>query len=226
MKRKRESITMRELIFAVGGGVLMLLFLFIDQFTKMITDYLGVHQSKFFLGIICIDITRNPGMAFSWFADKPSIMVMITVLTVFLIIGIGFAYFFLFRKNKPAQICLAIIEAGAIGNLIDRLVLGCVRDFIDVSPLHFGVCNPADFFITFGAVALVFIILFIGPSAVFPLTKKWREEAKRLEEEKKHQKKRNAAEDKHGASAAETYAAEQGNQTEAEGRGERDRVGK
>lgn len=226
MKRKREKITIREAIFAVGGGILMLLFLFVDQFTKMITDYLGVHQSKFFLGIIRIDITRNPGMAFSWFADKPSIMVMITVLTVFLIIAIGFAYLFLFRKNKPAQICLAIIEAGAIGNLIDRLVLGCVRDFIDVSPLHFGVCNPADFFITFGAVALVFVILFIGPSAVFPLTKKWREEAKRLEEEKKHQKQLRAVEDKLVASAVNKYEAEQGNKIEAEKKDERERNGK
>lgn len=223
MKRKREKFTTKEKLFAVGGIILMLLFLFVDQFTKAFTEAnAGEYSSKFFLGIIRIHVVRNPGMAFSWFDDQPTIMVMITILTVFLIVAIGLAYLFVFRKNKPAQISLAVIEAGAIGNLIDRLVLGCVRDFIDVSPLHFGVCNPADFFVTFGAVALVFIILFIGPSALFPLTKKWREEAKRLEAEKKRQKELRQVEEKLVTSAVEKYEAEQGKKGETEEQSKRE----
>jgi len=188
----KKKINLKHAYITAAGVLVMLLLLFVDQFTKMLTDGFAVRQGKYFLGIIRIYYTRNPGMAFSWFDDNPTIMIVITVITVFLIAGIGAIYFTLFKKNTPARMCLAVIEAGAIGNLIDRLVLGCVRDFLDVSPLHFGVCNPADFFITFGAVALVFIIMFIGPSAVFPMRKKWREEAKRLEAEKESHKKKSA----------------------------------
>ena len=82
------------------------------------------------------------------------------------------------------RICLAVVEAGALGNIIDRFCLGYVRDFVDVDPLGFGICNIADFFITGGIVAVLVCILFIGKDAVFPLTKKWREEAKREDEER------------------------------------------
>lgn len=179
---KGKKIDYKALNFIMLSGFIMLALLFVDQITKAVAQALNVHQNTYFLGIICFNFTFNPGMAFSWFADNETIMIVITVLTVFMIVAIAVLYFTLFKHNKPAQICLMIIEAGAIGNLIDRLYFGAVRDFIDVSPLHFGICNPADFFITFGAVALVFIILFIGKSAVFPLTKKWREEARKEHE--------------------------------------------
>ena len=122
-------------------------------------------------------------------------MAIITAFTALLIIGIATLFFTVFRKNTPVRICLMVIEAGAIGNLIDRLYFGSVRDFIDVVRMLFipsYTCNVADIYIVFGAIALVFIILFIGPGAVFPLTKKWRAEAKRLEQEKQekeHKKK-------------------------------------
>ena len=93
-------------------------------------------------------------------------------------------FFTIFRKNLPVRICLAVVEAGALGNIIDRFCLGYVRDFVDVQPVGFGICNIADFFITGGVVAVVICILFIGKDAVFPLTKKWREEAKHEDRER------------------------------------------
>lgn len=200
--KKDFRMTNKQARFAVIAGIVMLLLLFVDQITKAwaaaaakdiagsqaLADN-GVVLSDFFLGIIRIYYDTNPGMAYSLFSDNRTAMVIITILTVFMIIGIALLFFTLFKKNPPAQMCLAVIESGAIGNLIDRLYFGHVRDFLDLNPLHFGVCNPADFCITLGAVALVFIIFFIGPSSMFPLTKKWRKEAKRLEEEKKKKTK-------------------------------------
>ena len=187
--KKRFRMTNKQARFAVISGIVFLLLLFVDQFTKAWAEAGFVRQSDYFLGMIKINYTQNEGMAFSIFSENETAMVIITILTVFMIIGIAALFFTLFKKNPSAQMCLAIIEAGAIGNLIDRLCLNYVRDFLDISPLHFGICNPADFYITLGAVALVFVIFFIGPSSMFPLTKKWREEAKRLEEEKKKDKK-------------------------------------
>lgn len=190
MKGKfKYRMTNKEARYATIGGLVFLLLLFVDQFTKAWAAAAEVHESEYFLGIIKLNFTTNAGMAFSWFSSNDTAMVIITVLTVFMILGIAFLFFTVFKQNPPVQICLAIIESGAVGNLIDRLYFNCVRDFLDITPLHFGVCNPADFCITLGAVALVFMILFIGPSALFPLTEKWRKEAKMLEAERERKKK-------------------------------------
>jgi signal peptidase II len=66
-------------------------------------------------------------------------------------------------------LALAAVLAGAIGNLIDRLWLQSVRDFIDV---HIGsytwlTFNVADIFITVGAIALALLVMF-EPSADQP----------------------------------------------------------
>ncbi len=202
MPKKKFKLTLKQTTVAVWCGLVLLLLLFVDQITKAWAEaaadcppLASVHLTGYFLGIIGLTYSSNNGIAFSMFAGNDVAMVIITVITALMIIGIGVIFFTLFKKNVPAQVCLAVIEAGAIGNLIDRLAcqnefLGhYVRDFIDVSRLGFGICNLADFYITFGAVALVFIILFIGPSSLFPLTKKWREEGKRLEAEKEKKKK-------------------------------------
>ncbi len=163
----------------LGGVFLMFLLVFIDLLTKWLAAATNVSQGEYFLGFIRLQFTTNPGIAFGWAGDNRTIMLVITALTVVLILGIALLYFTVFKRNAPVQYCLAIVEAGAVGNLIDRLCLGHVRDMIDISPLRLGVCNVADFLVCGGAVALVFVMLFIGKHAVFPLTKKWREEGRK-----------------------------------------------
>lgn len=161
--------------FAIAVG-----FVFLDQITKAWAYASQIMQSDYFLGFIRFYYLKggNNGISFGWFGGNTAAMIAITALTVVMIIVIAALFFTIFKKNKPAKIALAVIEAGAVGNLIDRIVLGTVRDFVDVSPLGFGICNIADFCVTFGAVALIFIILFIGPHALFPLKERWREQAK------------------------------------------------
>lgn len=157
------------------GLIIVFALLLVDLVTKALAAAVNVHMD---IGIFGLNYTKNSGIAFSWFSSDAVAMQIITVITCFMAVLIAIAFFSIFKKNKPAQYALCVIEAGALGNLIDRLALGFVRDFVDVSAIGFGVCNIADFCITFGAVALIFIILFIGKGAMLPLTKKWREEAK------------------------------------------------
>ncbi len=178
---------------AVIGGIIMLALLVVDLVSKAWAEANWV-RSNLFLGLVGLNFTRNAGIAFGILSDNPVAMYGVTAVTLLMIAGIGVLFFTLFKKNVPAQICLAVIEAGAIGNLIDRLCLvndfgtHYVRDFIDLTRIGFGICNIADFCITLGAVALVFIIFFIGRSAVFPLTQKWRKEAKKDDKAKSHKK--------------------------------------
>ncbi len=65
------------------------------------------------------------------------------------------------RFRKPEVAAVAAIVGGGIGNLVDRVQLGAVRDFLNVGigPLRTGIFNVADMAITFGGIALILIPL-------------------------------------------------------------------
>ena len=175
-------------MIALVCGLLCTVLLFADLVTKMFAHATMVNQGEFFLDFIRLKYQPNSGMMLSIFDKNPTAMAVITALTVLMILGIVFLFFTVFRQNPPARVALAVIEAGAIGNFVDRVCLGYVRDFLNVRPFLFFpeyTANVADICILFGAIALIFIILFIGKTAAFPLTKKWREQAK--EEEAKRE---------------------------------------
>ena len=167
---------------AIVGGLVMLVLLALDLVLKILAAcFLRGHAAVPVIPhFIELTYTENTGIAWGMFGNTPAVMTVITVLTVVMIGGIAALFFTVFKRNTPARVCLAVIEAGALGNLVDRLCLGYVRDFVDVSSIGFGVCNFADFYITFGAVALLIIILFVGKEAVIPLGK-YRRQAKEEE---------------------------------------------
>ncbi len=73
------------------------------------------------------------------------------------VIIIGFLIFLVFKANLYYQkIFLALIFSGAISNIIDRIRLGCVIDYIDIK--IWPVFNLADVYITIGAILLLFVI--------------------------------------------------------------------
>ena len=141
-------------------------------------------------GWIELTYVENDAVAFGIGSGNATFMTVIMVITPVIAVLFGVLAFTLFKKNLPAQLALGAIGAGAVGNFLDRLFVSdaagtpVVRDFVDLSRFHLNVCNIADFCITLGAVALIVILFFIGPSSAFPLTKKWRKQAKA--EEKKH----------------------------------------
>ena len=186
----------KQIMVALGCALLMCFLLAIDLGSKALAEWYyeayGLNQPSYFLGIVKLTYTRNYDVAYgiiSKFFDynSPEYQVAMEIVrygTVLLAVLIAVMFFTIFRKNLPVRVCLAVVEAGALGNIIDRFCLGYVRDFIDVQPIGFNICNIADFFITGGVVAVVICILFIGKDAVFPLTKKWREEAKQEDKER------------------------------------------
>lgn len=102
---------------------------------------------------------HNTGAAFSMFSHLPP--------WVFVILGVGVAVGILvwLRRNATGQrlvACgLSLILGGALGNVIDRVRLGHVTDFIDfhVGDWHFAAFNVADSAITIGAGLLILDML-------------------------------------------------------------------
>lgn len=131
---------------------------------------------------------HNYGAAFSFLSDTEWGRIFFIVLT-FITLAVMIAAFLLLPERFVGfKTALAMVAAGAFGNLIDRLALGYVRDFVWVNIFgKWACCNFADFWIVFGVIWAIIDILFLNEWAVIPLTKTAREAAKKRElSEKQH----------------------------------------
>lgn len=111
----------------------------------------------------------NTGAAWGIFSGKTIMLIIVSVLMI-----VALFIFAHFTKNKNALFCLSfgLMIGGAIGNLVDRVMLGYVRDFIflDFWP-SFPVFNIADSCLCVGAVLIAIYIIFC--SGVKKENKQW-----------------------------------------------------
>jgi len=99
---------------------------------------------------------ENRGAAFGMLADQRWIFMVLSV------IGIGALLFWMLTDKsltKTMKVILAMIIGGGIGNMIDRVKLGYVVDFIDCRFIDFYVFNVADSFVTVGCFLFVLVIV-------------------------------------------------------------------
>lgn len=152
----------------------MLAVIAFDQITK--TAFTNA-SCAFIEGFIRFDYSENRGMAWGLFNDVQGATI---VLAIFSVIVAGLMVYLLVRYRKLlsgfAMIALSLVIAGALGNIIDRIFLGYVRDFIVTEFMEFPSFNIADSAVTVGGVMIV---------AVFIFTKKGGEMLDRIFEPKK-----------------------------------------
>lgn len=120
-------------------------------------------------GLIHLTFVKNTGAAFSILTGHRWPLVLFTFAVIALIV---FALARHYVSHPFGVFTLAAVVGGAVGNLIDRLRLGYVVDMFEVEFIDFPVFNVADIFLTCGAVALCFYIIFFYS----------KDEAKRLAE--------------------------------------------
>lgn len=126
---------------------------------------------------------RNPGAGFSWLADASWGQAFLVALTFVMLAAMVIGVLLIPERFTLLKLCLCVVAAGAVGNLIDRLAYGEVRDFIWMAVVN-AYCNFADIFIVVGGIVAVIDLLFLNEWAVFPLTKRAREAQKKRSDEK------------------------------------------
>jgi signal peptidase II len=130
----------------------------VDQITKaLIRSNLRLHESVPDDGFFRFTYTTNTGAVFGVFSDQTFIM------TIASFVGVGILLYFYHSHSgseRLVRISLGLLLGGAIGNLIDRIWLGKVTDFIDVGP--WPIFNLADSAIVVGIGVLVGMFLFEG----------------------------------------------------------------
>lgn len=126
----------------------------IDRITKYLAKrYLGTGEVKTFInGVAEFVYTENTGAAFSMLSGGRWLLAAVTAVAV---IACLIYMFSRAQNNLWLFWSLGVIVAGAIGNLIDRIFLGYVIDFINPTFVNFAVFNIADCAVTLGAVSLI-----------------------------------------------------------------------
>lgn len=164
MRFHRQSLA----IVAVASGLVVLL----DQLSKLwVVENLSQTPSQVLVeGFLRLRLTRNTGAAFGIFQGGTAVL---SVAAIAIVGAIIFSATRMGSNNRLTVLSMGLIVGGAVGNLIDRLRLGYVVDFIEVygprvelgnSVYTWPVFNAADSAISVGVLLLISTMLFGGKS--------------------------------------------------------------
>ncbi len=149
-----------RLMIAITGAVLVL-----DQITKAIVHQtVGLYHSiEVIPHFAHITYLRNTGAAFGFLAgDRSPLRVVFFLIVSAIAIG---CISYLLKTVRPQQkgllVSLSLILGGALGNMVDRIRMGEVIDFIDLHwyHVHWPAFNVADSAISIGVVLLFFQLI-------------------------------------------------------------------
>lgn len=163
---KKKVLTRYSIMFLIVGALVGM-----DILTKVLFDDVNIKVLGDFFVFLS---TKNYGASLGILSGQTILLIVLSIIFI-----IGFIVFDYFYKNNNTLYFIAInlIFAGAIGNLIDRIFLGYVRDFIYINlpfmPYYF---NLADVFLTFGVILILIEILFKKDKKKEKITIKTKEE--------------------------------------------------
>nr|MBF0221350.1 signal peptidase II [Desulfobulbaceae bacterium] len=150
------------------AALLIFLIIACDQLTKLwIVDNFALYESKIIVpGFFNLTFITNRGAAFGFLNGDygPWRHIFFVVVAIVALVFLVTAYKQFKDESRLYGFSICLIASGAIGNLIDRLRLGAVIDFLDfyVNDYHWPVFNVADSAITVGVALFVMGHLFLS----------------------------------------------------------------
>ncbi|MCD7946807.1 MAG: signal peptidase II [Oscillospiraceae bacterium] len=139
--------------------ILAAVLVIVDQLVKYFVraNIALYHRVTFLPGVMDLTYVQNTGAAFSYFSSHTWVLAIISAaVSVVLVIVLCKGLF----KRPFGLISVALILAGAVGNLIDRLVFGFVTDMFMTTFMDFAIFNVADICVVAGGIAVVVYVLF------------------------------------------------------------------
>lgn len=167
----------------IKSTIIVAILILIDQITKMFA-FNGLKNTPgitIINGVFELKYLENQSAAFSldpisliykifhitYFDTHPQVflnckMAFFIILTVVVLVIIALLYQRIpwNRRFLPLNVILIGFFAGAIGNLIDRIVHNYVIDFFYFSLINFPIFNVADIYVTLSAIALIIVVFF------------------------------------------------------------------
>lgn len=140
----------------------ILILILLDQFTKIwaVNTLSSGTDIKLWEGVFHLHYLKNYGAAWGMLSGKQLFLIIFTSIII-----VGMLYYMTkLPKTKTGlwtKIAFIMIISGAIGNLIDRISLGYVRDFLYFILIDFPIFNVADVLVVVG-VGLLMLTMFFG----------------------------------------------------------------
>lgn len=135
--------------------IICLICILFDMLTKFLTE--GVRH-KVIEGVVSFVSVHNTGAAWSIFSEHT---ILLTITSI-IFLGLFFIIDHMLKRpnNLLYVISFSLIVGGGIGNLIDRIFFGYVRDFICLNFIDFPIFNIADICLCIGVGLIIIYILF------------------------------------------------------------------
>jgi signal peptidase II len=161
-KVNRLQVNRRDLVFAA----IVLLVIGVDQLSKFwIIGHLRPGETLWDVGLFRIIHVINTGAAFGIFKGHTSILIVFDFIAIpailFLVFGMRRQWPFI--DKMLVRTSIGLLLGGTIGNLIDRIRVGQVTDFIDFK--FWPVWNVADASVTIGTILLAYCLIFLAGRA-------------------------------------------------------------
>lgn len=139
--------------------IIAIVALALDQISKVITGmFLTLNQSiKVIPNFFYLTLVHNEGAAWGLFSNTKFIIAIGTIIALILI----YHFIYCFKQNKRNTLAFGLLIGGLGGNLIDRVLFGYVRDFLDfyIFNYDYPVFNIADICIVIGVILLIIAVL-------------------------------------------------------------------
>ena len=168
MKKLFKENTLRFLIWFFSAAALVT----VDQITKIlaVNNLRDAPKENFIPFLFNLVYTENEGAAWGIFADQRWVFISVSSVAIIMLTA---ALFYYANEHKLLCISLTLILAGGVGNMIDRLSLGYVVDFIQFAFFTaFPIFNGADSYVTVGGVMMICYIIFKKDNVFFKDKKK------------------------------------------------------
>lgn len=155
MKKRKIKLLCFDLLF-------LIILVALDQYTKYMAVISLKDKPAFSIidGVLEFNYLENRGAAFGMLQNQKIFFVFVAVVFLSVIVYVLFKTPDA-RKYNKLHMFLVMIAGGAIGNMIDRLRLDYVVDFIYFVLINFPIFNMADIYVTVATAILIIHVLFI-----------------------------------------------------------------
>ena len=145
----------------IAGFVMMALLVLIDQLTKYwAANNLKAASIPVIKGVFELAYVENRGAAFGIMQNANFFFLAVTLIMLAVIVGV-LRRIPDVRKYRMFTLSLFVLMAGAVGNILDRMMNGYVVDFLYFSLINFPVFNVADICVVCSVILLIILMLFV-----------------------------------------------------------------
>lgn len=158
---RREQVQKAFRLILAAEAVLTALLVLLDQATKLAAVSALKDGGPYVLipGVFQLQYLENRGAAFGLLQNARIFFLAVTLIALAAVIYV-LVRLPLKRKYIVLRFLMVLIAAGAVGNMIDRVFLGYVRDFLYFSLIDFPIFNVADIYVTCATILLILLLLF------------------------------------------------------------------